>query len=381
MEPDFFVARYAEIGVKGGNRAYFERLLLQNVCTALNAMKYESVTLSSSKVLVKLTKGSDSGKITERLGRVFGIENFSPAVSCKTDYNDMERTAVALAKSAGKKTFRITANRAWKEFPITSQELNKRLGTSVSSLGIKAKMVGADLDIEVDVMRERTLLFIERFPGPGGLPAGSAGRVVCLLSGGIDSPVASWMMMKRGCHPIFVHFYNENLGSPSKIKEITGLLCMNQPPARLWIVPFAECQKAIISHAPGEYRMLLYRRMMMRIAETIAEKEKARALVLGDSLGQVASQTLENMTAVEAAVCMTVFRPLVGMDKKEITMAAQRIGTYNTSIRQYQDCCSFMVPQHPATKSTPRGLERAEEGIEVEKLSEDAMKRAQSLNI
>jgi len=382
MEPDFFIARYAEIGVKGGNRSYFEKLLLRNVRTALRGQECDDVSLSFSKVLVKLRRGAGVAEAGRRLGRVFGVENFSPTYSCRTEYPQMEKAVLEAAKrSGGAKTFRITTNRSWKGFPATSQELNVKLGSSVSGLGLKAKMTGADVNIEVDVMKERTLVFTERFPGPGGLPAGSGGRVVCLLSGGIDSPVASWMMMRRGCHPIFAHFYNENLGSPTKVRELAGTLCRSQPPAKLWLIPFAECQKAIIGRAPSEYRMLLYRRMMFRIAEAIARQEKAKALVTGDSLGQVSSQTLENMTAVEAAVAMSVFRPLVGMDKMEITRMAESIGTYATSIRQYQDCCSFMTPRHPATKSDPFQLERAESGLPLQRLADDAMDRAQSLNI
>lgn len=381
MEPDYFIIRYAEIGLKGGNRRFFENLLMRNIRTALRGQSYESVRLSFSKILLKLKKESDHKQMASILERVFGIENFSPAISCTTDYNDMEKVALAVAAGARAKTFRITANRPWKGFPLPSQELNNRLGKAVAGTGMKVNLTNADLNIEVDVLREKSFIFTERQAGPGGLPAGSAGKVVSLISGGIDSPVASWMMMKRGCSLAFVHFYNENLGAPQKVKELASTLCRNQPPMELYLIPFAECQKAVISGTPADYRMILYRRMMLRISQMIAESEKAKAIVTGDSVGQVASQTVENIQAIDEAVSMPVFRPLVGMDKRDIVRMAERIGTYQISIKPYQDCCSFMVPKHPVTKANLEVVKDAEKRMRVKALSSAAVKSAQRLTL
>lgn len=381
MKPNYFIIRYAEIGIKGANRRFFQNLLIKNIRTALKGQSYNSIKLSFSKVLLKLDPKSDPQKIKESLERVFGIENFSPAFSCKTNYKEMEKTAKVVATKNKAKTFRITANRSWKGFPLTSQELNSKLGRAVANLGMKVNLKKPGLNIEVDILKEKSFIFTERLKGPGGLPVGSAGKLVSLLSGGIDSPVSSYLMMKRGCEVIFVHFWNEVLSGKGKMEELMKALATWQPNTRLIIIPFSDIQNQVIAKVPAKWRIILYRRMMLRIAEKLAKKETAKALVVGNALSQVSSQTLDNIVAIEEAVDMPVFSPLIGFDKQEIVELAKKIGTYSISIKPYQDCCSFMVAKHPVTKADYETVKRIEKNIPVRKLVEKSVKNMQSLKI
>lgn len=381
MKPDHFVIRYGEIGIKGGNKPYFQKLLMKSIKAALKNENYESMQLSFSRVILNTGKSSDSERIKLALSHVFGVENFSPAWSCLPNIKDMEKLVVAIAMQSKEKTFRITSSRAWKGFSMDSRELNNKLGKAVSDSGKKVNLKNPGLNIEVSLLRSKVLVFTERFPGPGGLPTGSSGKVISLISGGIDSPVSTYMMMKRGCKAILVHFYNENLGSPDLVKEIANKLCQYQQACKLYLVPFADCQKEVISKSPSDYRMILYRRMMLRISEEISRKERAGQLVVGDSLGQVASQTLENMKAISEAVTTTIYRPLIGFDKREIISLAEKLGTFELSIRPYQDCCSFMIDRHPVTKAKKDNIEHIEQEIDIKKLVASALNKARTLNM
>ena len=280
-------------------------------------------------------------------------------------------------------SFRVSAKRANKRLPFTSPEAEREIGAQiVVATGWPVQLKGADAEVYVEFYEDEAWVYTSRnrTPGPGGLPVGASGKVVVLASGGIDSPVAAWRMAKRGARPVYVHFHSyphTSLDSLRKTEAEIKTLTHWHGPAKLYVVPLAGVQEEIFAHSPERYRTLLYRRFMYRIAERIAEREKAGALVTGDALGQVASQTLENMQAVQAAVEMLVLRPLVGMDKTEVIAEAQKIGTYETSILPQQDCCSFLEPKKPATRSTPEQLDRAEAKLEVEKLVEQALEQAE----
>jgi len=381
MRPDYFVLRYGEIGIKGKNQPQFQKLLMHNIGIAVRGQEYDSIKLAFSKIILKLNDKSKIKDIEESLKHVFGVENLSQALSCSSNYSEIEKTAVDMASSEKSKTFRITSTRSWKGFPLDSMQLNKRLGAAVARLGKKVCLDKPGLNIEVNVLKERTFIFTKKMSGPGGLPVGCADRAISLLSGGIDSPVSSWLMMKRGCPLVLVHFYNENLGSPEKIKEIAKAVCRYQPTTRLYMVPFADCQKEIISKAPADYRMILYRRFMLRIANAIALKEKVNQIITGDSLGQVASQTFENMDVISKASDIPIYRPLISFDKKEIVSMAEKIGTYSLSIKPYPDCCSFMVPKHPVTKARIGMVESAEHKVDMNELIDNAIKKMEILNI
>jgi len=274
-------------------------------------------------------------------------------------------------------SFRVHTKRADKCFPLTSPEVNRRLGARIQqATGAPVDLEHAALTVAVDILPGRAVFSLEKRPGPGGLPVGTSGRVLALLSGGIDSPVAAWRMMRRGCRVDFVHFHSVpflDRTSQEKARELYRLLLEWELEGELTLVAFGEIQRQIVAAVQRPLRVVLYRRMMLRIAEALAHRRGAEALVTGDSLGQVASQTLANLAVIGAAVELPVLRPLVGMDKNEIAAEAVRIGTYETSIIPDQDCCQLFVPRHPATRAHAGEVQAAEERLDVAALVAQAV--------
>ncbi|MFH1314882.1 MAG: tRNA uracil 4-sulfurtransferase ThiI, partial [Candidatus Uhrbacteria bacterium] len=298
----------------------------------------------------------------------------------KNDFDLIQETALELVRSSESdwQTFKVITKRSHKLFPATSMEVSRDVGARVLEQTKKAVDIhNPDLTIQIEITEKQTYIFTEKIPGAGGLPVGSSGTVVSLLSGGIDSPVASWQLMKRGCQVIFVHFHSAPQTSQEaidKVQELSELLSPWQIKTKLYLVPFLNIQKEIVKECRGEYRVVLYRRFMYRIAEQIAEQENAKALVTGESVGQVASQTIENIATINDAVTIPILRPLIGLDKIEIIDRAKQIGTYELSILPHEDCCSLFVPRHPVTKSNI-GVARKEEGkLDVDKLITNAIK-------
>jgi thiamine biosynthesis protein ThiI len=374
---DFVVIHYAEIGIKGKNRVMFEDRLVRNMRSALEGLEHGPVKRVPGRVLLKLSEKSDYRKIEAVLKRVFGIAHFSPAWSCASGMKDIERKALEVMKGR-KGSFRVTATRSWKGFRTGSQQVNEKVGeTVVKRHKLKVKLTGPANSLFIEILEKSSFLYTEKTSGPGGLPVGVSGKVVCLLSGGIDSPVAGWNMMKRGCEVVFVHFYNEAMGGIRKVGDLLETLRKHQPGAKLYVVPFRKLQNEVIAKVPARWRMILYRRFMYRIAEGIARKEGAKALATGESLAQVASQTLDNLGVIQEAADMPVLRPLLGYDKAEIIGLAKRIGTYETSIKPYQDCCSFMIAKHPVTRARPSDMERVEAGLDVAGLVKGALAGAE----
>jgi thiamine biosynthesis protein ThiI len=283
------------------------------------------------------------------------------------------KTAVA-AVIEGRRfaSFRISARRAFKTYPLTSVELNRELGRFVvERTGARVDLHHAELEIHVEVLPAETFVYVDRVPGPGGLPVGSAGTVAALLSGGIDSPVAAWRMIKRGCRVVFVHFHSVPYLpdiSQGKARALVERLTEWQYASRLFLVPFGEIQREIVLSVPGPARVVVYRRMMIRIAEALAQQVGALALVTGESLGQVASQTLQNIARIDDAATMPVFRPLIGTDKIEITAEAQRLGTFEISIEPDADCCTLFTPKHPATRMSAEAVQAVEAALDVPRL-------------
>jgi len=370
----FIVIHYNELGLKKGNRDYFENRLCFNINSVLNDCGAERARRISGRVLLPLKPDAEIDEIKKRLGGVFGVAYFAEAWTSPQGLEDVERNAWSLIEGRRFNSFRIDTRRSDKNFPQTSVEINQRVGAYVKERsGAKVDLENADLTCWIEVIDRRSLLYVERLPGPGGLPAGTSGKVVVLLSGGIDSPVAAWKMIKRGCTAVFVHFHSfpyTNKESQEKAKQIAALLSHYQLSSKIYLVPFAEIQRHIMVDTPIETRVILYRRYMMRLAEHIAHREKARVLVTGDSVGQVASQTIENIDVISRAVQMPILRPLVGDDKIEIVAVARRIGTYEISIQPDQDCCSLFVPRHPETKANLTEIEASETRLNVD----DAMK-------
>ncbi|PYR83148.1 MAG: tRNA 4-thiouridine(8) synthase ThiI [Acidobacteria bacterium] len=298
---------------------------------------------------------------------------------------NLEVNAWGLMEGYSFKSFRIEARRGDKTFPHTSVEINQRVGAYVKQQsGARVDLERAQMTCWIEIVEKYALIYLERLPGPGGLPVGTSGKVVVLLSGGIDSPVAAWKMIKRGCTAVFVHFHSfpyTNKESQEKAKQIVQLLCHYALQAKIYLVPFAEVQRHIMVDTPLDTRVILYRRYMLRLAEQIARREKARVLVTGDSVGQVASQTIENIDVISRAVSMPTLRPLIGDDKIEIIEIARQIGTYEISIQPDQDCCSLFVPKHPETKANLAEIEKSEAQLNVGDAMNAAMESAEVLSL
>lgn len=372
----FIVIHYNELGLKKGNRDYFENMLCSNINTVLEDCGVDRAKRISGRVLLPLKPDADISEIRKRLARIFGVAYFAEAWASSQAVENLATDAWRLIESRDFSSFRIDTRRAEKTFPMTSVEINQKVGAYIKERSqARVDLENADLTCWIEIVEKYALIYVERLPGPGGLPVGTSGKVVVLLSGGIDSPVAAWKMIKRGCKPVFVHFHSfpyTNKESQEKARQIARLLSNYSLRAKIYFIPFAEIQRHIMAETPAHTRVILYRRYMMRLAERIAKSEKARVLVTGDSVGQVASQTIENIDAISRAVSMPILRPLIGDDKIEIVDVARRIGTYDISILPDQDCCSLFIPKHPETKANLTEIENSEARLNVS----DAMKEA-----
>ena len=381
----FFVIHYNELGLKKGNRDYFENALCRNINSVLQDCQVERAKRISGRLLLPLSANADVSEIKKRLGQVFGIAYFGEAWASPQVVENLETNAWALMQGHPFNSFRIQAHRANKNFPHTSVEINQRVGAYVKQRsGARVDLEKAEMTCWIEIVEKYALIYLERLPGPGGLPVGTSGKVVVLLSGGIDSPVAAWKMIKRGCTAVFVHFHSfpyTNKESQEKAKQIVQLLCHYALQAKIYLVPFAEVQRHIMVDTPLDTRVILYRRYMLRLAEQIARREKARVLVTGDSVGQVASQTIENIDVISRAVSMPTLRPLIGDDKIEIIEIVRQIGTYEISIQPDQDCCSLFVPKHPETKANLAEIEKSEAQLNVGDAMNAAMESAEVLSL
>jgi thiamine biosynthesis protein ThiI len=379
----FFVIHYHELGLKKGNRDYFENILCGNLNAALTDCGAQKARRISGRILVPLNADAEVPEIQKRLARVFGIAHFAEAWSSPQAVENIQSNAWALIQERSFNSFKIDTRRAEKSFPHTSVEINQRVGAYVKErCGARVDLENAGLTCWIEIVEKYALIYVDRLPGPGGLPVGTSGKVVVLLSGGIDSPVAAWKMIKRGCTPIFVHFHSfpyTNAESQEKAKQIARLLSHYSMRAKIHLVPFAEVQRHIMVDTPLNTRVILYRRYMMRLAEQIARREKARVLVTGDSVGQVASQTIENLDVISRAVAMPILRPLIGDDKLEIIDIARRIGTFEISIQPDQDCCSLFVPKHPETKANLIEVEESEARLDVAEAMKAALESTEVL--
>jgi len=366
------LARYHEIALKGGNRPFFVDKLVENVrraCSDLGAVRVRAV---QGRLSVVLPADVPWERARERLEAVFGIANFSRVLEAPRDLDALARAALEAVRPLSFASFRVSSKRSDKSFPQNSVEIDRAVGGAIHmATGVRVDLEHPELTVFVEVLRDRICFSFEKEPGPGGFPVGSSGRVMALLSGGIDSPVAAWRLMKRGCTVVFAHFHAFPLQDHTtidKTRELARRLARWQFRSRLLLVPFGPVQQTIVAVAPAPLRVVLYRRFMVRIAEALALRKKAKALVTGESLGQVASQTLDNMSVIDEAARGPVLRPLVGMDKEEITVQARRIGTFEISTLPDQDCCQLFVPRHPATSAKLAEVRAAEAALDVDAL-------------
>jgi len=366
------VIHYNEIGLKGKNQPLFLRQLEANLLRATAGTGVRRVEQRSGRMVLMLGPEAELERVRERLRSVFGVANFAVAHRVEPDMAALKTAVAAALEGRTLGSFKVAARRAYKPFPLTSEEINRELGAFVvERTQAPVDLEHPDLTIHVEVLPKDIYVSLGRDAGAGGLPVGVSGRVVALLSGGIDSPVAACRLMKRACQVTFVHFHSmpfQDGTSRMKAEELTRRLTRFQFDSRLYLVPFGEIQRAVVVGAPEQLRVILYRRLMARLAERIAVRERARALVTGESLGQVASQTLDNLAVIEQAVQLPILRPLIGHDKEEIVQQARALGTYEVSILPDQDCCSLFVPRHPATMSRLEEVERAEARLDIEKL-------------
>jgi thiamine biosynthesis protein ThiI len=348
------VIHYSEIALKGKNRRHFVDALLQHVRGALGSMVLE-VRKMQGRLVCKPADPVDPQQIINKLRCIPGIANFSLGHSAPKDIDAIGGRAVNLLADRDFTTFGVRTKRTDKAFPLKSDEISRKVGASILR-GLEGKKVDLrtpDLWLYIEITGKEATLFTDKIPGPGGLPVGSSGRVLVSLSGGIDSPVAAYMLMKRGCQVVFGHIRNETQfesGVTDKIEKLVEVLTRYQLRSTLYQVPFGELQRHIIAFVPADHRMIIYRRCMMRILNQLAIEEKAKAIVTGDAVGQVASQTLDNLQCIQKASQLPVLSPLVGMNKDETITIAKQIETYEHSIQPYPDCCSFMIAAHPETR-------------------------------
>ena len=318
--------------------------------------------------------------VRDRLSKVFGAGNFARAGRARLDIDAIAAEILRDLDPQDPRSFRVSVRRADKRFPMTSPQIEREVGGRIKEArGWHVDLDHPEFTIHVETLSDEAFYFFGKHPGPGGLPVGVSGRVVCLLSGGIDSPVAAWRLMRRGCRVLFVHFHSYPIlsrASQEKARELVRLLTQFQFRSRLFLVPFGEIQQQVVLSVAPPLRVVIYRRLMMRIAQAIAHAHRAGALVTGEVVGQVASQTIENLTAINDVATMPVLRPLIGMDKEEITAESQRLGTYPISIIPDQDCCTLFTPKHPATKARRVDVLRAEEALPIDEIVDRAVAAA-----
>ena len=370
------VVHYQEIALKGKNRPWFIGRLLGHIRRATADLDVRSVRSLMGRIEIVTGPAASFEEIKDRLQYVFGIANFSEARRAPAELDALGTALLADLAGHTPASFRIRARRADKRFPLSSPEIERRLGARVQqAFGWRVDLENPDLTVNVELLSGDAFYSFGRYRGPGGLPAGVSGRVACLLSGGIDSPVAAYRMMRRGCTAQLIHFHSYpflEATSQEKVRDIARLLARYQLRVRLVQVPFGALQRQVVVAAPAALRVVIYRRLMMRIAEALGRRSGALALVTGEVVGQVASQTLENIAVIASVCTMPVLRPLIGMDKEEITAEAERIGTYRISIVPDQDCCQLFSPRHPATRATADELEAAEAALPIAEMVQAA---------
>jgi len=371
------IIHYQEIALKGRNRPFFISKLVRNVRRLTADLGVKDVRALMGRIEVVLGPDTKYALVEERLRRVFGIANFSRAGRAKLDLDAIAEAILADLEGHHPAHFRVNAKRGDKSFPMTSPEVEREIGGRIHErFGWKVKLDHPEFSVNVELLKREAFYSFGKERGAGGMPTGVSGRVACLLSGGIDSPVAAYRLAKRGCSVVPIHFHSYPFvtrASQEKVREIAGVLSTYQMRTNLRLVPFGELQRQIVLSVPAPMRVVIYRRFMLRIAERLARDARAKALVTGEAIGQVASQTLENLTVIAAATTMPVLRPLIGMDKDEIIAEAIRIGTYEISIIPDQDCCQLFTPRSPETHARMWQVVKAESGLPVDEMVKAAV--------
>jgi thiamine biosynthesis protein ThiI len=374
------LAHYQEIALKGRNRPWFLRRLVRNLRALLADLDVRGIRTPMGRIEIVLGGEEAWPEVRTRVSRAFGVANFALARRVPAALDQLADALVRHLPADPVPSFRVTARRADKRFPLSSPEIERLLGRRVQEArGWKVDLSTPALVIGVEILPGEAFYYYGKIAGPGGLPTGCSGRVAALLSGGIDSPVAAWRLMKRGCRATLIHFHAYpfvSRASQDKARELARVLARYQLRSRLHLVAFGELQRQVTLNVPGPLRVVVYRRLMFRIAEAIARAAGAHALVTGEVVGQVASQTIENLAIISAAATLPVFRPLIGMDKDEITAEAERLGTYAISILPDEDCCTLFTPRHPVTRARAERIAAAEEGLPLDDMIRTAVSSA-----
>ncbi len=378
--------RYGELALKGRNRGRFEQQLHRNLKGALQDLE-ATIIRHRGRFSVNCPDAAMQPAL-KCLSRVFGLVSFSPVHETALDIEAVREAAVKIVRElpAGHKTFKVKARRSNKDFPYNSPELNQMLGAYLlqNCPELKVKLEEPSFVLEVEIGRQNAYLYLERVPGPGGLPVSTSGRALLLLSGGIDSPVAGWLALKRGLSIEAVHYHSFPFTSKRSQEKTVGLcrkLALYGYKIPLHQISVTKIQEALRKHCPEELGVILLRRMMVRLAEKLCGQRKLQALVTGENLGQVASQTLESIDVIGKATEMLILRPLTGFDKLEITAIAEKIDTFETSILPYEDCCTIFVPPNPVTKPKLAVIERCEQNLDLGFLMEEALNTLETLVI
>ena len=371
------IVHYSELALKGKNRPWVIGRLVRNIHGALAGLGVREVRTPMGRIEVLLPDESNAAEARQRLSRVFGIANYSLAHRIPLDFEGMANAIVGLLPPReAVKSFRVLVRRSDKQFATPSTELARDLGSRVwHARGWKVDLDHAELVITVEIVKGTAYCLMTKEPGQGGLPTGTGGRLVALLSGGIDSPVAAHRMMRRGCDVTLVHFHSApylSTASQEKVRRLAQVLTRHQLRSRLYMVAFGDLQRQITMSVAGDMRVVVYRRLMLKIADRIGRRHRARGLVTGDVIGQVASQTLDNLAMIDEAVPLPVYRPLIGCDKEEIVALAQRLGTYEISILPDQDTCTLFTPRHPETHARRFQIVAAEKDLPIDEMVKSA---------
>jgi len=372
-----FICHYSEIGLKGKNRNFFVTVLKTNIRRILKKVVLDvpfRIEHKEKRFIVFFENEVEIAAVYNRLGDVFGLANFSAVKEVTPTIQAMEQAVLKLLAAKEYDTFVVRARRVHKTLPFNSMEVNQQIGAAVvEQYAKKVDLKTAQVTCNIEIFKDNAYVSVDKHRGPGGMPVSSSGRVLVLMSGGFDSPVAAWYALKRGARCEFVHFHSypfTNKASQDKVKQLVEVMNRFQTKSTLFMIPFTESQQDIVMNVPDKYRIIFYRRIMMRIAERLAQQRDNLALITGESLGQVASQTLENMGAVEQVVTLPVLRPLIGMDKNEIMDVARRIGTYDISVLPHDDACTRFMPQSPVIRAKVNEVLEIEEALDVDELVE-----------
>jgi len=381
----YLIGRYHEVALKGGNRWRFVDQIKHNLRAILSDYELGRIRSLGSRLIIELPGAIPDDVVRERAALIFGLQNFSISYPAPLDIEAITREAIARARGLTAKTFRISTKRDYKRFEMNSMEIDRAVGGAIADeFGFKVDLENPELTISIEILPEGAYVSAGKIPGAGGLPVGITGRGLTLLSGGIDSPVAAHRMMKRGLHVDFVHFHGHPLvttASRDKALELAAHLTRFEGRATLMLVPFGILQREIVAKSLRPLRVVMYRRFMMRIAAELARKVGATVLVSGESLGQVASQTLENMMVIQTATTMPILRPLVGMDKNEIIVEARRLGTFETSILPDEDCCTLFTPPHPETHAREKEVAESEARLDIDRMVNDAIAQTEVVRL